>query len=64
MDPDQPPRKQVQRDDSGEPHVLACSGDCRLPLLLTARSRQWFVEVLDPSRARMIHGPSRNSRML
>ena len=60
MAPDQPHRKQVPHDDHGEPYVLTFSGDRRLPLLLTARSRQWFFEVFDPARARMIYGPSRH----
>ena len=54
MDPDPPPRKQVQHDDHGEPHFLTFSCDRRLPLLSKDRTRQWFVEALDPARA--VHG--------
>ena len=54
MDPDPPPRKQVQHDDHGEPHFLTFSCDRRLPLWSKDRTRQWFVEALDPARA--VHG--------
>ena len=52
--PDPPPRKQVTHEDHGEPHFLTRSCDRRLPLLSKDRTRQWFVEALDPARA--VHG--------